>query len=69
MTLVATLLAASEELHALPMPPIAYGGIALAVFLVLGVVTWSYRDVSNRQSSRRGTGAGHDAAGHDAAGH
>jgi len=37
--------------------------IAFVVFLVLGVTTWSYRDVANRHSDRV---AGHDAhnAGH-----
>ncbi len=42
----------------LPMPAILYGVIAMAGFLVLALITWSYRDVSNR-NYRRGERAGH----------
>ncbi len=42
----------------LPMPAILYGVIAMAVFLALAAVTWSYRDVSNR-NPRRSERAGH----------
>jgi len=67
MTLLATLLTAvSEEHHVeLFMPPIAFGAVAFAFFLVIGVVTWSYRDVANRHSQKFSKG-GHDShtAGH-----
>ena len=43
----------------LPMPAILYGVIALAGFLALGAVTWSYRDVSNRNMRRSNQQAGH----------
>lgn len=56
ITLVAAV-AAAEEGHN-PAIPFVAGGIALAVFLLLGVVTWSYRDIANR------TTRGRDAAGH-----
>ena len=47
------------ELHVLIAPAIAF-----TVFLVLGITTWSYRDVANR------TTRGRDAAPHDGhAGH
>jgi len=36
----------------LPMPAILYGAIAMAAFLALAAVTWSYRDVSNRNPNR-----------------
>jgi hypothetical protein len=47
------------------VPPI----IAFCVFLLLGIVTWSYRDVANRHSDR--VDAANAAAGTDshAAGH
>ena len=46
MTLMTSLISAAEEAHALPMPPLAYGAIAAAVFVALGIVMWSYRDVA-----------------------
>ncbi len=42
----------------LPMPAILYGVIAMVVFLALAGITWSYRDVSNR-NPRRSQRAGH----------
>ena len=68
MTLIASLslvaAAAAEEGHN-PLIPFMVAGIAFAVFLLLGIVTWSYRDVANR------TTRGRNAAPHDAhtAGH
>jgi len=38
------------ELHVLIAPAIAF-----TVFLVLGITTWSYRDVANRHSDRVAT--------------
>jgi hypothetical protein len=44
----------------LPIPALLFGGIALASFLVLGAITWSYRDVANRHSHKTsGSKAGH----------
>lgn len=43
----------------LPMPAILYGAIALVGFIALGLVTWSYRDVSNRNPRRAEQQAGH----------
>jgi hypothetical protein len=48
MSIVAAVLAETEELAPLLMPPLAFAGIATAVFIFLGFVVWSYRDVSNR---------------------
>jgi len=42
----------------LPMPAILYGALAMAAFLALAAVTWSYRDVSNR-NPKRSERAGH----------
>lgn len=49
----------------LPIPALVIAGMAAAVFLVLGVVTWSYREVSNRHSQKFGAGANeHHTSGH-----
>ena len=60
MSYLTTVLAAAETHVELPIPTWAYGAIALAVFLVLGIVTWSYKDVANRHSHRSAP----DAAAH-----
>ena len=36
----------------LPIPALAFGAIALGIFIALGLVTWSYRDVANRHSHK-----------------
>jgi hypothetical protein len=47
------------------MPPLAFAGIAVAVFLLLGFVTWSFRDVANRHSNKTAkSGDAHHGAGH-----
>lgn len=38
----------------LPMPALLYGIIAMGAFLLLAFITWSYRDVSNRNPRRAG---------------
>ena len=50
-------------MHISPEALIA-AGIAFTVFLTLGIITWSYRDVYNRHNDK--TDAGHDShsAGH-----
>jgi hypothetical protein len=59
MSLITSLMtAAAEEANALPMSPFAYAGIAVAAFVALGVVVWSYRDVANRHSHK--VSASHD---------
>ena len=45
--------------YELPMPAVLYGLIALVGFVALGAVTWSYRDVSNRNPRRSSHQAGH----------
>ncbi len=63
----AVVVAAEAERHnELPMPSFMFGVITLAVFALLALVVWSYRDVANRHrqvSGRRGgDGSGHGAA-------
>lgn len=48
----AILAEAEHELAPLIMPPLAFAGIAVAVFVLLGLVTWSFRDVANRHSDK-----------------
>ncbi len=63
MLSIATVIAEhEEELAPLIMPPIAFAGIAAAIFLVLALVTWSYRDVANRHSDK--TSAADPHSGH-----
>lgn len=63
--LVATVLAHAEETAPLIAPPLVIAGVAAAIFLVLLVVTWSFRDVAHRHSDKtelraeRAQGAGH----------
>lgn len=43
---------ASEHAIELPFPAFFFGVIAMAVFLLLAWVTWSYRDVANRHDNK-----------------
>lgn len=58
--MISILIAEGAVVHhtELPMPAILYGAIAMVAFLALAAVTWSYRDVSNR-NPRRSQRAGH----------
>lgn len=42
-----------------PFPTVIYGVIAMVVFIVLGLVTWSYRDVANRHEHKTSNSKGH----------
>ncbi|MEY4275673.1 MAG: hypothetical protein RIS26_136 [Actinomycetota bacterium] len=42
-----------------PFPTVIFGVIAMSIFLLLGWVTWSYRDVSNRNSHKTDKSKGH----------
>lgn len=44
--------ASSEELAPLIMPPLAFAGIAVAFFVIAGLVSWSYRDVAHRHNDK-----------------
>jgi hypothetical protein len=71
MHLLATVLAQSvataEKTVPLIMPPIAFAAIAFGIFLLLGVVTWTYRDVANRHAHKAATSY-HDDHEHGSAG-
>lgn len=47
------LASATAEVHnKLPMEPFFFGVVAMAVFILLAFVTWSYRDVANRHDHK-----------------
>lgn len=52
----ATLAAVAEGEHEafvqLPFPSVFFGVIAIGVFILLGLVAWSYRDVANRHEHK-----------------
>ena len=54
----AVLAAATIEEQSLPVPSVVFPIIAISVFILLGAVTWSYRDVANRHAGKGGD-AGH----------
>jgi hypothetical protein len=67
MSLLATVLAATEAPAPLILPNWAFAVIAFAVFLALAFVSWSFRDVANRHSDKTSgakTGDGSHGAGH-----
>ena len=41
-----------EAFVTLPFPSVFFGVIAMGVFILLGVITWSYRDVANRHEHK-----------------
>lgn len=57
---------AHEELASLILPTWAFPAIAAAIFLVLAVISWSYRDVYHRHNDKT---AASDASSHQDAHH
>jgi cbb3-type cytochrome oxidase subunit 3 len=49
------------------LPSYAFGAIAFGIFLLFGVVTWTYRDVANRHAHKAATSY-HDDHEHGSAG-
>lgn len=49
--LAVAVLAAAEE-NALPVPSVLFPLLAIAAFIVLGAITWSYRDVARRHATK-----------------
>ena len=54
------ILAAGGDIE-LPLPAWGYGVIAGVVFLALGLVTYSYRNVANRHAHKNSPTSGHTA--------
>ena len=65
MSLTISIVAEAAE-HTESISPFIPAGIAFAVLLFLGIVTWSYRDVYNRHNDKTDSATGHDShtAGH-----
>jgi hypothetical protein len=62
MSLIATAVAATEELAPLFLPPLVFAAIGVVFFVLVGFMSWSFRDVANRHSnktSNKSHGAGH----------
>jgi hypothetical protein len=54
------LAAAAEEAHVqLPFPSVFFGVIGISVFIILGLITFSYRDVANRHDHKSGNNNAH----------
>jgi cytochrome c biogenesis protein CcdA len=65
----ATIVLAAAEAHVeLPMPTWMYALIAAIIFILLGLATFSYRDVANRHAAKANARAGrvhdNDVSGH-----
>jgi len=43
----------------IPYPTVINGIIAMGIFILLGVVTWSYRDVANRHDHKASNDSHH----------
>jgi membrane protein required for beta-lactamase induction len=67
MTLLATVMTEAAK-HPTWLPPVAFPIIAAVVFLALGVMTWTYRDVANRHAHKAAS-THHDDHEHGSAGH
>ncbi|WP_309615195.1 hypothetical protein [Salinibacterium sp.] len=64
MSLLANLVAETEELAPLLMPPLAFAGVAVGVFVALAFVVWSFRDVANRQGQKANRAGDSHGSGH-----
>jgi hypothetical protein len=52
MLSIALALAEHEELAPMIAPPWVFAVVAAAIFTILALVTWSFRDVANRHSDK-----------------
>jgi hypothetical protein len=66
MILLTSVLAEATA-HPTWLPPFVFPIIAFLIFLFLGVVTWTYRDVANRHAYKAST-THHDDHEHGSAG-
>jgi hypothetical protein len=52
MTLASSIFASGEAIAPLIAPPLVIAGVVALAFLMMGLVTFAYRDVANRQSQK-----------------
>jgi hypothetical protein len=65
MSVLTSLVTAAETHTELPFPAPLFGAIALVIFIALGLVMWSYRDVANRHPRKSAAFANtHDTTAH-----
>lgn len=58
--MISSILASAEEAHVqLPFPSVFFGVIGISVFILLGLITFSYRDVANRHDHKSGNNSAH----------
>ena len=58
--MISSILASAEEVHVqLPFPSVFFGVIGISVFILLGLITFSYRDVANRHDHKSGNNNAH----------
>lgn len=62
MSLLALAAAEGHQLAPMIMDPIWFAVVAAVVFVVLGLVVWSFRDVANRHSYKTGPVSHGDSA-------
>jgi hypothetical protein len=63
MSVLTSLVTAAETHNELPIPAPLFGVIAIVIFIALGLVMWSYRDVANRHPRKSAAyDHSHDAA-------
>jgi hypothetical protein len=60
MSLLAVLAEEAHDLAPMIMEPIWFPIIAAGVFVALGIITYSYRDVANRHSHKAAAAAQHE---------
>lgn len=59
MNAIINVLAEGESAVTYPFPTVVFGIIAISTFIVLGLITWSYRDVANRHDHKTGNSKNH----------
>lgn len=73
MSLVTSVAADADIVNQLPFPSWVFGAIAASIFIVLLLMTWTFRDVANRHSHKSAPDAamhaGAPGATHHGAGH
>jgi hypothetical protein len=58
--MISHVVAAAEEAGAkLPFPSFVFGIIAISTFILLGFITYSYRDVANRHDHKSSNNSAH----------
>jgi hypothetical protein len=58
--MISHILTAAEEAGLqLPFPSFVFGIIAISTFILLGVITFSYRDVANRHDHKSSSNSSH----------